>query len=90
MDSSESLNQKRKVFQALYEKPLTMYECDKVTGVNRSNICWYFRDFREEGKLYLIRKRKCNISNHIAGEYTTNIDLVPEDDERPPIQLSLL
>jgi hypothetical protein len=58
-----------------------MKEVDKVCGVMRENICWYVRTLRKAGKIYLITKRRCKVTKHTAGVYTTNPDLIPSNNQ---------
>ena len=70
-----------KVLNAFKLKPMTMLEADVYTGVMRSNICCYIDDLLEQGRISLIRKRKCSITGFIAGEYTANPTLFPKSNQ---------
>ena len=74
-------DQFRKVYHAFREKPMTMLEADMATGIMRSNICWYVNDLLEQGRIAILRQRKCSITGFTANEYTTNPDLFPESDQ---------
>ena len=70
------------VFNAFFESPKTMQEVSKETGVMRSNICWYVRDFRNQRIIALVGYRKCNVTNYgKVGTYTTNPDLFPVSNQ---------
>lgn len=69
--------QLKTVYQALFKRPMTMKECEVLTGIDRANICRYCRTFRQSESLYLVKKRYCSITKHRAGELTTNPDFAP-------------
>ena len=75
------IDQLNKVYNVFYQQPSTMKEVDKVCGVMRENICWYVRTLRKAGRIYLINKRKCKVTKHKAGVYTTNPELIPIDKQ---------
>ena len=77
-------DQQNTVFQCFFDSPKTMKEVDRSSGVMRENICWYVRTLRKEGRIWVIRKRLCHVTNHLANEYTTNPELFPK-----PKQLTL-
>jgi len=66
------------VYKALYERPCTMKEVFVKTGVLREFVCWYCRELRLAGRLYLLKKRKCSITGEVVKEFTTNEKFVPE------------
>ena len=74
-----------RVYNAFFEQPGTMKEVDLRIGIMRESICWFCRKLRKQDKLYPIRKRLCNVTNHLAIEWTTNSSLVPPS----PAQLDL-
>lgn len=70
------------VFNAFFESPKTMQEVSKETGIMRSNICWYIRDFRNKRIIAMVGYRKCNVTNYgKVGMYTTNPDLFPVSNQ---------
>lgn len=72
----------RRVYEALKYKPMTMKETDVYTGVMRENICRYIDTLFEQGKVAIIRKRKCNVTGFpYVNEYTTNPDLFPKSNQ---------
>lgn len=66
------LNQKRRVFEAFFEKPKTMLEVEAETGIMRSNICYYVRDFLLEKRIKRLYTGFCSITRMPAGRYTTD------------------
>jgi hypothetical protein len=74
------------VYQAFFEKPRTMKEADFACGVMRESICRYVRTLRNQGKIYRLKQRRCQRTNHRAGEYTTDPRLFPKTK---PQQLNL-
>jgi len=70
------------VFNAFFESPKTMQEVSTETGIMRSNICYYVRDFRNQNKIALVGYRKCKVTNYgKVGTYTTNPDLFPVSNQ---------
>ena len=69
--------QMKRVFSALYRQPKTMLMVEVETGIMRSNICWYVREWQQENRIKVVRKGICPISKHRAGFYTTNPELFP-------------
>ena len=67
-----------KVYNAFRDKPMTMLEADYYTGIMRSNICWHIDNLLVQGRIFLIRKRKCSITGFEAGEYTADPNLLPQ------------
>jgi hypothetical protein len=78
-------NQFSEVYRAFFERPRTMKEVDLATGVMRESVCRYVGRLRNEGLISVIRKRYCQVTKHLAGEYTTNPKLFPNR----PKQLNL-
>lgn len=76
MDSATRQNQVRKVFEAFKEEPKTMKMVSVETGIQRANICWYIRDFREQKKVALVKEDLCPITKHPAQFLTTDPDKV--------------
>ena len=69
--------QTKRAFAALYKQPKTMLMVEVETGIMRSNICWYVREWQQENRIKVVRKGICPISKHRAGFYTTNPELFP-------------
>lgn len=74
------------VYQAFFEKPRTMKEADFACGVMRESICRYVKTLRNQGKIWKLKQRRCQRTNHRAGEYTTDTRLFPKTQ---PQQLKL-
>ncbi|WP_034917821.1 hypothetical protein [Gillisia sp. CAL575] len=71
-----------KVYQAFIDKPMTMKEVDVYTGVMRENICRYVDDLIEQGRIAIIRKRKCTVTGYpYVNEYTGNPELFPKSNQ---------
>jgi hypothetical protein len=84
--NNQGTTQIQKVYNAFYESPKTMKEVDAETGIMRANICRYCSTLVSQNKLFIVGKRRCNITksrNVII--YTSNPGLAPN---HPP-QLSL-
>ena len=70
------------VYNALMENPMTMKELDIYTGVMRENICRYVQYLLEQGKIAVVRKRRCKITGYpLVNEYTANPDLFPKSNQ---------
>lgn len=65
--------QKRRVFKAFAERPKTMLEVARETGIERANICRYIAEFREADTVEVAFKNLCPITNHRANFYQTFI-----------------
>ncbi len=59
---TKSLAQLQKIRQAFFDKPKTMKEVDKETGVMRESICWYCRTLRLQNTLFPVKKRRCEVT----------------------------
>jgi len=71
-----------KVYKAFAERPMTMKEADVFTGVMRENICRYVDTLLEQGRIAILRKRKCSITGYpYVNEYTGNPDLFPPSNQ---------
>jgi hypothetical protein len=74
--------QLQRVYHALNERPMTMKETDVYTGVMRENICRYIDTLFEQGKIAILRKRKCTITGYpYVNEYTTNPEFFPKSNQ---------
>jgi len=74
--------QRKKIFEALKVKPMTMKEIERFTGIQRSNVCWRLAPLRESEIVKHTRNRKCTISLESGVmEFTANQDLFPEDNQ---------
>ena len=66
-------DQFRKCQVAFYAKPSTMMEVARQVGCDRANVCWYLRDLRRAGRVWLIRKGTCPITRWDGvGFWSTN------------------
>ena len=71
---------------AFFSEPKTMKQVSEQVGIDRANVCWYVRDFRMAGAIWLIRKGICPITRADGvGFWTTN----PKYAEGLPKQLTL-
>lgn len=70
--------QMKRVFAALYRQPKTMLMVSIETGVMRSNITWFVREWRKQNSIKIVRKGICPISKRGGVQYlTTNPELFP-------------
>ena len=71
-----------RVFNALKVRPMTMKELDVYTGVVRENICRHIDSLLKQGKIAIIRKRRCSITGYpYVNEYTADISLFPKSNQ---------
>jgi hypothetical protein len=74
--------QLKRVYEALKIKPMIMKEADVYTGVMRENICRYIDKLFEQGKIAIIKKRKCSVTGYpYVNEYTANPELFPKSNQ---------
>ena len=90
--NSETRDKDTKLFQfqqtqiAFFAQPQTMMQIARQVGIDRANVCWYVRELRKVGAIWLIRKGTCPITGHNKVQYlTTN----PQFVENKPKQLTL-
>ena len=77
--------QLQRVFNALKVRPMTMKELDVYSGIMRENICRHIYNLMEQGRIAIIRQRRCTITGHpYVNEYTADPNLFPKS-----MQLSL-
>lgn len=69
------------VYDSFFQAPKTMKEVDKEIGVMRENICWYVKELRKTKRIWMVNKRKCNVTKHVATTWTTNKALIPENPQ---------
>jgi hypothetical protein len=74
-------NQIKRVHASFWERPKTMLEVAKELGIERANICWFCKSFREGGNLYPVKMKVCSISKHWATALSTNPEYKPEDNQ---------
>ena len=63
--------QKQAVFNAFSKHPKTMLMVAVETGIMRSNITWYVKEFREQNLIKLMYKKLCPLTKCRAGFYYT-------------------
>lgn len=71
-----------KVYKAFIACPMTMKEADIYTGVMRESICRYTKTLLEQGKIVILKKRRCTITGYPhVNEYTGNPYLFPQTNQ---------
>jgi hypothetical protein len=74
--------QMKRVYEAFFIRPKTMLMVEAETGIMRSNICWYIREWRNLNLVRVIRLGICPISNRKGVQYlTTNPNLFPVSNQ---------
>ncbi|MDR3226152.1 MAG: hypothetical protein LBT56_00575 [Prevotellaceae bacterium] len=77
--------QLEKTKSAFFQKPCTMMEVAKNTGIERANICRYVSKLRKCDNIWLVNIGRCPITGHKkVGNLTTNPKFAPKN-----IQLEL-
>jgi hypothetical protein len=79
-DSTKQIQTKR-TFDAFQEKPKTMLEVAKETGILRGNICRYVAHFRKHGKIVEVKTGTCPVSKHSATFFSTDPKYFPAETE---------
>ena len=64
--------QTRRAYKAFYSKPKTMLMVSIETGILRANLCRYVAEWQKQNRIKKVTTRKCKISKHRAGYYSTN------------------
>jgi hypothetical protein len=81
-EDTQLVAQMKRVFEAFYSQPKTMLMVSVETGVMRSNICWYAREWKEQNSIKIIRLGICPISKREGVQYlTTNPRLFPSTNQ---------
>lgn len=82
VEDRQLVAQMKKVFEAFYSQPKTMLMVAVETGVMRSNICWYAREWRAHNSIKIMRLGICPISKRQGVQYlTTNPKLFPSSNQ---------
>ncbi len=68
-------------YNGFYEKPQTMKELSVQSCIDRANICRYCKVFRLQNTLYVISKKYCSITKHLANVYSTNKKYKPHKQQ---------
>ena len=71
-----------KVYNAFKVKPMTMKEADVFTGVMRESICRHVGTLLEQGRIAVVRRRRCTVTGYpYVNEYTADPDLFPKSNQ---------
>ena len=69
--------QMKRVLAAFMSKPSTMLMVERETGVMRSNITWFIREWRLCNKIFLLEYGTCPITKKRGvGFYTANPEMI--------------
>jgi len=79
-DKNKHLAELKQVYLYLFRHSATMKEVDRATGIMRESICWYLRKLRKRDLLYIVGKRLCKVTKHMAIEWTTDPQKVLKPD----------
>jgi len=71
-------NQTKIVFASFHEAPKTMHMVERSTGIMRSNICFYVRDWKKNDTIRLVKTDRDPFTNCLAGYYSTNPEHWPK------------
>jgi hypothetical protein len=81
MKESKKKAQTQKTFEAFKEKPRTMLEVAKITGIMRASICRYVAAFRKHGKIVEVKTATCPVSKHSATFFSTDPAYFPKETQ---------
>ncbi|WP_242094378.1 hypothetical protein [Aestuariivivens sediminicola] len=74
--------QLQRVLNAFRVKPMTIKELDVYMGIMRENICRHLDNLLEQGRIAVIRKRKCSVTGYpYVNEYTADPNLIPKPNQ---------
>ena len=77
MKTQNIISQTARVINSLNgTTPKTMMMVSRETGIERANICWYFRDLRNEGRLFPVYRALCKITDARATFWTMNANVL--------------
>ena len=80
--NSQPANQFECVYLAFKTYPMTMKECDVLTGIMRENICRYVAQLEKAGKIKVRNIRKCTVTgDNNVKEWTADPNLFPPDNQ---------
>jgi len=74
-------DQLSKVYKGFFEQPKSMKMLSVKLNIDRANICWYCRDFRESNRIGIAKKGICTITKQIVNFYTTNPELLSKSHQ---------
>ncbi len=76
-DKDKHLDQLKQTQLAFFPEPKTMMQVAREVGIDRANVCWYERDLRRAGAIWLVRIGRCPITHHPRVKFfTTNPKLI--------------
>lgn len=64
--------QQKRVFRAFFGPPKSMLEVEVETGVMRSNICWFVKEWQDRNSIQRVITGVCSITKMQVGKYSTN------------------
>ena len=70
--NTDFLTQQKKVFKVLFEEPLTMLQASQHTGVMRTNITWYLRNWLRDGVACIVKRDVDKLTGRKAQFFSTN------------------
>ena len=71
----------KETFEGFFKQPQSMKELSVLTGIDRSNICWFCRDMRLSNRIAVAKKTYCSITKRLVNKYTTNPEMFPIDNQ---------
>jgi len=76
---TNKIPQIKRLAQCFSEKPKTMYQAERETGVRIANICRFIDKMKKSGTIRKVSSGKCPISHRQAGFYTSNREYLKDD-----------
>jgi len=81
-------SQLQQVYNVFKEGPMTMKEADVLSGVMRESICRHVNTLLKQGRIAIIRRRKCTVTGfNSVNEYTTDPNLFPKSNHQLNLEL---
>jgi hypothetical protein len=82
LEQGKDIKKKRliqlQVVKKAFEKgSFTMLEIDRITGIERANICRYVKILKSSKEIVKVKQVRCPITRHWAFQYTTDKKLFP-------------
>lgn len=74
-------DQFNKVYKGFFEQPQSMKMLAVKLQIDRSNICWYCKELREQNRIGIAKKGICRITKRTVNFYTTNPELIPSNNQ---------
>lgn len=72
MTKEKKMNQIRRTFEVLKERPMTTKMIQVKTGIPRENLTRYISYLEKRNKVVTVKEKPCEITGHKAKHYSTD------------------